>query len=100
MVNELAGLYSDDTKLDLGAYEGDYQWVDSIRNIKFGKRTIYAQDGLLNYLRDGYTFHQLKKDSFANNYNNTLYFQRDSSDQIIGATRYVAGELFELEKVE
>jgi hypothetical protein len=100
MVNELTGLYLDDTKLDLGPYEGVYQWVDSTQNIESGNRSIYVQDGLLIYHSDGYTFHQLKKDSFANNYNNTLYFQRDSSDQIIGVTRYINGYSPELKKIE
>ena len=76
---------------------GTYKWKDSVLDKNWGVRKIYF-DPFLMY--QNIAFYELSKDSFANYYNNTLYFKRDSLGKVTGATRYWEGQFNELEKID
>ena len=82
----------------LDEYSGTYEGI-ALRNDTIS-RIISSENGAIRYHFDNYIFYPMKKDSFTNNYNNYMFFKRDSLDRIIGATRYFQGQYFDLEKVD
>ena len=103
-VDNMPRKYWDLIELNKKQYEGVYKLLDSSGIVKDETRRITVAYGYGFYqhlVLDGDTsFIAIKKDSFANYYNNTLYFKRDSLNRIIGAVRYFNGKYSELDKVD
>ena len=96
-VNSLPQIYLDLLDTNDEDIIGTYKWKDSILDKNWGNRKIYHDDLLLY---NGTVINELKKDSFAIYYNNTLYFKRDSLGNVTSGTRYWQGQYYELEKID
>lgn len=91
--------YKELMDLDLTQYVGTYQWKDLNIKSQYGDLKITFEKDHLDY-NSMADLEIVAKDSFALYYNNTLFFNRNSIGEIIGATRYYRGSFYELEKIE